>query len=370
MIPEIRILSSVKQTEESAWNICFPGILEDYAYLLAVEESGMLGFRWLYVTAWQNETLLAAMPGFLTSYNLDTTLEGIGKKIVTASRTLLPDLLKMKLACLGSPVTESALLGFHPDVPLSERPGLLSAMIKEFEHYATLSRHSLLGLKDVSESDRWSENAFTVLGYKGIAGMPVATLPIDFKTSDDYLEKLSYATRKDMRRKLRSRANVRIEYRDHIDDLLPQLMGLYQQTLARAEMQFEELTPQFFLNVLNRMPGQAFFTLYYAGDTLIGANLLLRDQNTLLDKFFCMDEVLGREHNLYFLSWFTNVDYCLDQGLSAYQSGQAAYEVKLRLGSRLTGTTMYFRHCNAVIQGALRLVAPMFAIADPAKKAA
>ena len=48
---------------------------------------------------------------------------------------------------------------------------------------------------------------------------------------------------------------------------------------------------------------------------------------------------------------------------------QAAYENKLRLGSELTRTSMYFRHRNAVVNSAMQLVAPLFA-ADPTLKAA
>ena len=55
---------------------------------------------------------------------------------------------------------------------------------------------------------------------------------------------------------------------------------------------------------------------------------------------------------------------CLERGLTCYQSGQAAYENKLRLGSRLTRTSIYFRHRNRVVNGAMQLLAPMFA-ADP-----
>ncbi|MFZ8406833.1 hypothetical protein ACO1L8_14415, partial [Staphylococcus aureus] len=72
------------------------------------------------------------------------------------------------------------------------------------------------------------------------------------------------------------------------------------------------------------MPDRAYCTLYWEGDRLLAANLLLRGDDTLLDKFFFMDGERGRELNLYFLSWMQNVDYCLRHGLKRYQSGQAA----------------------------------------------
>jgi hypothetical protein len=129
-------------------------------------------------------------------------------------------------------------------------------------------------------------------------------------------------------------------------------------------MALEDLTPAYFQGVLRRMSGRAFCTLYWQGDELLAVNLLLQDGDTLLDKFFCMDAERGRSLNLYFLSWFTNVRLCLERGLKRYFSGQAGYENKLRLGSTLTRTANYFRHRNALVNGGLRLVAPLFA-ADP-----
>jgi len=90
---------------------------------------------------------------------------------------------------------------------------------------------------------------------------------------------------------------------------------------------------------------------------LLAANLLIHDRQTLIDKFFCMNGKLGREYHLYFLSWFTNIRYCLERGFTRYQSGQAYYENKLRLGSRLTRNTIYFKHRNVLAQGLLRFAA-------------
>jgi hypothetical protein len=73
-----------------------------------------------------------------------------------------------------------------------------------------------------------------------------------------------------------------------------------------------------------------------------------------------MDGEQGRPYNLYFLSWFTNLRYCLEHGIGRYQSGQAYYENKVRLGSKLTANAMFFRHRNPFLQKILRLVSPLF----------
>jgi hypothetical protein len=103
---------------------------------------------------------------------------------------------------------------------------------------------------------------------------------------------------------------------------------------------------------------------YFQGDELVGGNLLLQDGAALLDKYMLMNPAHGRALNLYFVSWFTNLRLCLERGLSTYVPGQAAYDDKLRLGCKLTRTSIYFRHRNTALNAIMQVFAPLFA-ADP-----
>ncbi|OZA79266.1 MAG: hypothetical protein B7X77_02985 [Caulobacter sp. 39-67-4] len=223
----------------------------------------------------------------------------------------------------------------------------------------------MTGVKDAdfAQIDLWS-CAMARAGYSAVPGQAIADLSIDFTDLETYLARLSSGVRRDMRRKLRSRGKVRIELRADLGKDLPRAMALYYQTLARADAQLETLTPAFFKAVADRLPGRAAFALYYVEDDLLAFNLLLEDGEVLLDKFFCMEAERGRAHNLYFLSWFFNLEHCLARGLKRYQSGQANLGDKLRLGSRLTPAATYFKHRNGLLNGALRMLAPLV-MGDP-----
>ncbi|MBW8813110.1 MAG: GNAT family N-acetyltransferase [Caulobacterales bacterium] len=369
-MPEIRVAESLAEADRGQWQALFPGALEDYDYLAAVEAAGLDDFRWRYALAYQGGELVAAAPAFITEYPLETTLTGPGRHLAQGLRKAFPDALTLRLGCLGSPCTETAQFGFKPGLSEPRRAELLTRLIQGFERAARRDRCGLFGAKDVTEADLalWTRAA-QPLGYHPMPSLPTAQLDIDFPDMDAYFARLSHATRKDMRRKLRAAAGLRVEVRESIDDVLDQVMALYAETLARADMSFEELTPAYFQGVLAKMPGRAFAVLYFDGDALLGFNLLIQDGETLLDKFFCMEAERGRPLNLYFVSWFTNVRLCLERGLKLYQSGQAAYDVKLKLGSRLIRTSICFRHRNALVNGALQLVAPLF-VPDPVLKLA
>lgn len=355
------VFSSIRMIGREAWNTCFAGEIETYDYLLAVEEAGLDGFGWHYVVVREGGEILSAMPVFLCHYALETTLEGGRiRQAIERVRRVFDGFLKFRLACLGSPCTEAGLVGFHPRVAAERQPALFGALLDAFEAHASANGCALTAFKDLPLPSHL-QSTLLARGYSPIGSMPTAWLDIDFDTIEAYLGTLSPGTRKDMRRKLRSRDSVRIEYTTDFGPLLPRVMELYRETRARSEWQFEALTGAYFDGILKRMPDNAFCVFYFVGDELLAANLLVHDGDHLIDKFFCMDAEAGRPYNLYYLSWFTNLDYCLRHGLSRYQSGQAYYRNKVRLGSQLTENALFFRHRNPLMQVILRWVSEWIA---------
>ncbi len=238
-------------------------------------------------------------------------------------------------------------------------------LLTAFETFAKSRKCVLNALKDIPQplAPALAE-VVAAHRYAELGGMPTAWMDIDFASMDEYFARLSSGTRKDMRRKLKVRDKVRVEYRSDFGDLLPRIIELYLDTRTRSDWQFEELTPAYFEGILKNMPGRSFCTMYFVGNELLAANLMVHNGETLVDKFFCMDAEKGRPYNLYYLSWFTNIEYCLAHGLTRYQSGQAYYKNKVRLGSSLTPNAMYFRHTNRFVQKLLQMVAPYLAADD------
>ncbi|WP_051228563.1 peptidogalycan biosysnthesis protein [Pleomorphomonas oryzae] len=367
---EFDVCSDLGSIDRQQWNACFPGEVEGYDYLLAVERAGIPGFEFRYVIGRAGGKIVAAMPAFLTRYGLETTLDSRHlRDVVMRLRGVWSNFLMLPLACLGSPCTEIGYPGFDPDIPAVCRADLFQGLVETFESHARTAGCVLLALKDIPKPlpDRLMD-VIAGRGYAELAGLPTAVLDIDFPDLDGYFARLSAATRKDLRRKLKARQNVRIERRSDLGPYRDRAMELYRQTRERSDWQFEDLTLAYFEGMLARMPGQSFVTMYFVGDELLATNFLIRNERTLIDKFFCMDAEKGRLFNLYYLSWIDNVEYCLKEGLSRYQSGQAYYENKVRLGSRLGANSMFFRHTNALTQRALRFAAPYLAIATPGEE--
>ncbi|HJP97290.1 MAG TPA: GNAT family N-acetyltransferase [Rhodanobacteraceae bacterium] len=338
------------------WNRLFPGELEDHAYLRAVERAGLHGFRYLYFAVRDGDRLLAAVPAFVTDYRLDTTVQGRLRRVTRLLARILPRLLRIPMLSLGSPVTERCRVGFAPGAAPEQREACLDAILAQMEKVAADERSGMLAVKDAPVADPAWRRACTRHGLRALPGLPGATLPIRWRNVEAYLDSLGPSTRKDLRRKRRDGAALRIAWRTDLDGIADDVQRLYRQTLAKAEFAFEELTPAYFDNVLREMPGRAFCVSYFDGEALVAFNLVLRDRERLLDKFLGMDYAAMDRYNLYHLSWLENVRYCIDEGVGVYESGQGLHQEKLRLGSTLAANVLWYRHRNRLLDGVLARV--------------
>ena len=358
---DVVIASSIDAFARDEWNRLFPHELEDWSYYRAVERAGLTDFDYLYFALRENGVLRAVVPAFLTDYRLDTTLQGGLRKITDAISRVFPRLLRLRLLSLGSPVSEVCHLGFAPDCNRAEQTRLLAKILAKVEQEAQARRIGMVAIKDAGEGqdDLWAE-ACAVAGLRRQPGLPTASLDLPYKTLDDYLAALSSGTRKDMRRKLKNAAALRIEWRDNIDDIRDDVLRLYRATFDHAEFQFEELTPAYFQNVLSELGDRASCVTYWLDQQLIAFNLVLHDERRLLDKFFGMDYALARKYSLYYVSWMENVRYCLAQDIPVYQSGQGLHHEKLRLGSRLAANWLWYRHRNRLLDRIFAVVERLF----------
>ena len=135
--------------------------------------------------------------------------------------------------------------------------------------------------------------------------------------------------------------------------------SLYESTRERSRLDygdFETLPDGYFPAVMKALGGRARTALYFAEGGLCAFNLVFVEKNRMIDKFFGVRHPLGREHNIYAVSWMENVRECLARGIGVLQTGQTAYGPKLHFGSRLEPSYVYFKHRSALPYAILKTV--------------
>ena len=199
-------------------------------------------------------------------------------------------------------------------------------------------------------------------GFIVVEGQALAYVPIDFSSTDEYLSRLSKSRRKNLRRKLKSRERLDIEAVPLGDarfgslDVLEELYGLYLGVYGQSEIHFDLLTRDFFAGLLqSREIGGVVFCYRHEGE-LVGYNICLEHGGMLIDKYIGLRYPQARELDLYFVSWFVNLEHALGRGLRFYVAGWTDPEVKASLGARFTFT----RHLVWVRNPILRRILYMF----------
>jgi hypothetical protein len=347
--------SSIRFIAREEWNDCFPGQLEDWDFYLAVEQAGIERFTWRYLAVFDGPLLLGVAPAFVTRYSLDTTMQGVGKRLTEQLNRLWPGVFDLQLYAVGSPVAERCNAGIASHVPGHRRQEVFNRLLQRARQDADSLGVGLLAVKDApSEEPLWAETCRRA-GLQAMPSLPSALLPVTYPSMDAYLGSLGKSTRKDLRRTLRGPA-PRIEWRREIDDVLPDIMQLYEATLARSDLQFERLGPGYFTGILEQLGERAVCVLYWIDNRLVAFNLMLLNEQRLIDKIFAHDLERTREHNLYARSWLANVEYCIHNRIPVYEAGQAGYASKIRIGGRFEPNLLFFRHRNRVMNTVLKLV--------------
>lgn len=347
---QVEVASSIEAFGRDEWNRLFADELENWNYYRAVERAGLPDFAWNYFGVRADGELCAAVPAFVIDYPLDTTLTGPLRRVTDAVTRVFPRLLRQRMLCLGSPVGEICHLGFRPGLDAAQQRRLLAAIMDKVEEYTKQQRVHMIAVKDASaaQDQLWAQT-MQAHRLRRQPGLPTAVLEVRFTGIDDYLRSLSPGTRKDMRRKLKAGKALRVEWRRDIDGIGDQIMRLYSATMQRSDLNFEELTAEYFSGVLRELGPHASCVTYWLGERLVAFNLVLHDGRRLLDKFLGMDYAVARDYNLYFFTWFENVRYCIEHALPVYQSGQGLHREKLRLGSTLLPNWLWYRHRNRLL---------------------
>lgn len=301
---------------------------------------------------------------FSTNFDLLTTLEAPLRQRLLGSPGYRhwSKWLQRPTGFLGTTVTEYSLLPQEQTVS-QVIEGIATAMqTQDLTIIKDLPINSpLLSAEDNQYSQQLIEYA-TQHGFLSVEGQALAYVPIDFVDQADYLSRLSKSRRKNLKRKLKSLQQLEIEvvatgdHRFQDAEFRAELYALYLEVYQQSEIHFDLLTAGFFDQILQDQQAQGRIFFYRYQQQLVGFNICYIHQNNLVDKYIGFNYDLALQFNLYFVSWFVNLDYAKQQQLNFYIAGWTDPEVKSQLGAQFTFT----RHLVWIKQAVLRYVLAKF----------
>ncbi|ALH95896.1 peptidogalycan biosysnthesis protein [Acinetobacter equi] len=287
------------------------------------------------------------IPAFTMQFNLLTTLDSkLKKKIENIyGYKRWKNFITFQTCFMGTTVTEYSPLCAQKDINEAIR------LFKEIGKEQSLTIIKDLPLNSPLLSDlenKYSQNLIEYAKKQGffvVEGQALAYVPINFINREDYLSKLSKSRRKNLKRKLKCLDYLRIEWvktgttKFQSVEFCKYLYSLYFSVYQQSEIHFDLLTINFFNEILLDAESGGCVALYWFGEELVGYNICYEYQDNLIDKYIGFNYELALKFNLYFVSWFVNLDYALERNLKYYIAGWTDPEVKAQLGAKFTFTT-------------------------------
>lgn len=324
----------------------FPEPSSTAPFLSLLQEVGVDGFNLSCIVVLHDDAPVLMLPLFETRFDLSSFVEGWTKKMLQVAGSLIPSLFQPTVLCVGSLVGEWSEIGIDPRIDAATLAAAGTMAFSALQTLASERKSDVVALYNFNQYARLPGEVFKT--FSQVDYRSCASLTIDFSSMEEYLSRLSRGARKDLRRKMRAAAAIRVIRSRSIAPYLERIYKLYLETVERSPMAFGALNRSFFEKICERVIG-AEYTIYFLEEELVAFNLLVVKQEAMEDKFFCMDYRLGRQYNLYFLSWLENVRICLERKIPVYHAGQGTEKVKSHLGATLIPSFILFRHRQPVI---------------------
>jgi len=356
-----RILDNLDQIEQKEWDAVFGSIPESYPFYKALENSGFPEFRFYYLVVESDHEIVLIAPLFLTDFYLDIAVEGSFSKVIKSIRKVFPRFLIMKTLFCGSPFGEYGILGVKQGFKYNA--GIVPLLLEGVKKCRVKTNAALVVFKDFLKQDTLLLDVLIQKGYSKVESFPTVALKLNFTCFEDYLKSLSGPSRKYLNRKLKqaySRGKIEVKALKNVENLIDQVYELYENTYHKGATKFEHLTKGFFLRAALDLSPHTYFFLYYVDGALAAFNLCFVYDNLFIDKFIGFDYGISRQYNLYFVCQAYNINWCLNNSICYYYSGQTNYETKLRLGGKLITLYAYLKHRNIFFNFLLKFLVHLF----------
>jgi hypothetical protein len=355
------VAKSVPAEDNNVWVAGFDNYPLDHRYYEIVHESLKDQFAHYYLLLKDGAGVTRAIQPFLiVSQDLATGMPSVIRDVLARIRHLFPGFLKLRMLMVGSAAGEG-------DVVLEKQSRdigwTVDALQRSLTPVARRLKAMLIVFKDYPKFYRESLDRLRPFGYTRVPSMPATKLALDFKDFEDFLKsRISYAMRKNLRRKFRkTEGENRTEF-EVVTDITPyvdEVHPLYRQTLARSELKFEELTKSYLCDLGRRMNDRARFFIWRQGGKIVAFASTIVHQDVLRDNYIGLDYSVSLEYHLYFVTLRDTIIWALKNGIKTYHSAPLNYDPKYHFRMELEPLDLYVRAPNGLLNPIFKRLLPL-----------
>ncbi len=351
--PRLDVLSPAE------WQRLFPGLLDSMELVRLVQDAGLDGFSFHSIVVRDAGRPILMLPIFETHYPLSTLVDGTVRSYLNAAAKWCPNLLTPRVMGVGFIEGEWGQVGVEPSLEPGRRDIAWDVALEALRDLADQRHAGLTAFAHFTSESGQLLPMHKLSDFSELVGMPYARVPIVYDDLEAYIQTLSAKMRADLRRKLRKAHDVKVVHTRNPGPWIETIYQLYLETVTHSDVVFGIHRRAYFERVCQEVPG-AEYCLYFAEERLLAFKLIVVTHDCVVDKYFGMDHVLGREYNVYFVAWAELIRYCIERNIPLYYASQAEEGTKGRLGAQFCPSLILFKHRHALIHRLLTAMSQHF----------
>ncbi|GAA3735507.1 GNAT family N-acetyltransferase [Streptomyces tremellae] len=300
---------------------------------------------------------LCLFPGL----RLDDVVGPRERRALAPVRRWAPRLLRVPMLFCGHLLGQGHLLG---DGPLTEPEA--RQLVGAVGAFARRERLGTVVFKDFAPGAYGPlRRALADAGYCTVPSLPDTELALGYESFDAYVAALPARPRRNARSNLRRYAarGLRGETVKDWAPLVPAMLGLYGQVMARADQTLDVLDAGFLTALAEGAEREApapdsAVVACFDGDRLVAFLLCLFAGDGAVGARIGLDYALAHDARLYHAVHYAAIRLALERGCRRIRFAQTAYVPKLELGCVPVEQTYALTHVRPVRRALLRLLLP------------
>ncbi|MEU1295802.1 GNAT family N-acetyltransferase [Streptomyces sp. NPDC005840] len=303
------------------------------------------------------ETVAALPLCLFRGLRLDDVVGPRERRLLAPVRALAPRLLRVPMLFCGHLLGQGHVLA---PGPLDDRAARL--LVRGVLGFARREGLGTVVLKDFAAADLAPlRPALTRAGFFLAPGLPDTELRLGHASFEDWVAALPAKPRRNVRSKLRkfhARPGLRVEVLDDFAHLLPEVLALYRQVMARADQTLDVLDHDFLAALHAAREPRRRLVACFEGDRLVAFLLCLFRGSGAVGARIGLDYRLAHDARLYHVVHYEAIRLAIESGCAHIRFAQTAYEPKRELGCSLVEQRHAMTHVRPLNRAVLRQVLP------------
>ncbi|WP_399082240.1 GNAT family N-acetyltransferase [Streptomyces sp. BBFR2] len=354
------ILTGIDAVPAATWDALAPPDDPMWAReVFAAMERGAIGpDGYAYAVVREAGRTVALLPlAAVRGLRLDRVVGERERRLLAPVRRLCPGVLRVPMLFCGNFLGQGHVLSRGPlSAPVAR------LLVRTVLDHARRHRLGTVVLKDFAPGELAAlRPALEPAGFFLLPSMPDTELALEYASFDAYVAALPAKARRNVRskvRKFRARDDLRIEVLDDFTGLVPDMLELYRQVMARAEQTLDVLDASF-LRALARPGGpEQRLVACFEGDRLVAYLHCLFRGDGAVGARIGLDYRLAHEAHLYHHVHYAAIELAIARGCRHIRFAQTAYEPKRELGCALVEQRYALTHLRPLPRAVLRRLLP------------